>query len=395
MGLGFAATRDLIAFLRNARTSANGLTNPLADIASAACERDARHACNRGGGVYDTAIAFGASQSGRYLRDFLWLGFNRDLDGERVFDGIIPFVAGGRRTFTNFRFSEPGRFSRQHEDHDVPGFDFPFAYAAMRDPITGRVDGIMRRCERDETCPRIFHVDTSGEFWQAGASLVGTGGGATDVLFPENMRAYMIASGSHGPHLTLPSCAHPPNPLNYTPVMRALIMDMVEWTTDRAAPPASRWPRLADGDLSTLETLQTPDLSALGVRWPRVLNRPSARTGQTWPVYVPTVDADGNDIAGIRLPDLATPRGAYLGWNLRKAGFAEGELCVVMGGFIPFAPDAASRGADPRLSLAERYANAETARERREEAIEELLLDRLLLSEDATDMREDAASTMN
>ena len=193
MGLGFAATRDLVSWLRKA-PAAQG--NPLGDI-----------------GRYQTAVGFGGSQSGRYLRDFLWQGFNRDGAGKRVFDGVIPFIPGARRTFTNFRFAEPGRFSRQHEDHGVPGFDFPFTYASLKDPVTGKRDGILASCTRTSTCPRIMHIDTSAEFWQAGSSLVGTGGTARDVALPANVRAYMITGGAHAPGMMMPACRYPANAL--------------------------------------------------------------------------------------------------------------------------------------------------------------------------------------
>ncbi len=206
MGLGFAATRDLIAFLRHAPAAAG---NPLADIAAAPCERDVTDVCaNPGGGAFSSAVAFGGSQSGRYLRDFLWQGFNRDPAGRRVFDGVIPFIPGARQTFTNFRFAEPGRFSRQHEDHDVPGFTFPFTYATLRDPVTGKRDGIFKNCDDTGTCPKLFHIDTSAEFWQAGSALVGTGGTQRDVEFPSEVRAYMIAGGAHAPGMTLPACRY-------------------------------------------------------------------------------------------------------------------------------------------------------------------------------------------
>lgn len=381
MGLGFPAVRDLIAFLRHG-TADQG--NPLADIARAPCERDAKGACaNPKGGAFGTTIAFGGSQSARYLRDFLWQGFNRDLDGNRVFDGMIPFIPGARRTFTNMRFAEPGRFSRQHEDHDVPGFDFPFTYATLRDPVTGKSDGILARCAKDGTCPKILHIDTSAEFWQAGASLVGTGGTGADVALPATVRAYMIAGGAHAPGMTITACQLAANPLNYAPIIRALLADMVEWTSGRQEPPASRWPRVADGDLVPIDRLVTPDLSSLGLNWPKVVNRPIAPAGtRGWPVLVPRVDADGNDRPGIHMPAMAAPAGTMLGWNPRKLGYAAGDLCLIFGGYVPFAKDAASRGSDPRPSLAERY--GVTSREAGlRTAIAALRKDRLLLDKDA------------
>jgi hypothetical protein len=389
MGLGFSATRDLIAFLRHGG-AAQG--NPLADLASAPCERDAKGACaNPGGGIYSATIAIGGSQSGRYIRDFLWEGFNRDLSGRRVFDGLMPFIPGARRTFTNFRFAEPGRFSRQHEDHDVPGFTFPFAYATLTDPVTGKTDGILRRCAATGTCPKLFHVDTSGEFWQAGASLVGTGGADRDVALPANVRAYMIAGGAHATGFTMASCRYPANPLNYAPVMRALLLDLVDWTTGRREPPASRWPSLARGELEPIAALRPPRTP--GLVWPRVLNEAIPPAGRKpWPQYVPAIDADGIDLPGIRMPQVAAPLGTYLGWNTRKAGFGEGELCIIAGSYAPFAADQASRGGDTRLSLAERY-RAPGAREARfAAAVAQLRQARLLLDEDADRLNKQAAT---
>lgn len=360
MGLGFAAVRDLVSYLRHADAAAG---NPLADIAAAPCERTAAGGCVGGQGVFDSVVAFGASQSGRYLRDFLWQGFNRDLAGGRVFDGVIAMIPGGRRTFTNVRFAEPGRFSRQHEDHDVPGFDFPFAYATVRDPVTGKRDGILRRCTADGTCPKLFHIDTSAEFWQAGASLVGAGGTAHDVALPAAVRAYMIAGAAHAPGMTAQACQSPANPLVYTPLARGLAARMIDWTLGRQAPPASRWPSVAAGELQPVTALQTPDLAAVGLTWPQVVNQPippaGAKTG--WPVLVPVVDADGNDRPGVRMPQVAVPDATYLGWNLRKPGYAAGDLCLIYGAYAPFAKDAAARGGDPRRSLAERYPNGDRA----------------------------------
>ncbi|CAN7566208.1 alpha/beta hydrolase domain-containing protein [Phenylobacterium sp. LjRoot219] len=381
MGLGFASVRDLVAFLRHADAAAG---NPLADLAAAPCEPGPNGGCaGTGDGVFNTVVAFGASQSGRYLRDFVWQGFNRDLAGGRVFDGVIAMIPGGRRTFTNMRFSEPGRFSRQHEDHDVPGFDFPFAYASLRDPVTGKTDGILQRCAADGTCPKIFHIDTSAEFWQAGASLIGTGGGDRDVALPPAVRAYMITGGAHAPGMASPACQSPPNPMLYTPLVRGLAARMIDWTLGRQEPPASRWPSVERGELQPIEALKSPDLSSVGLSWPTVVNRPLPPEGRArgWPVLVPVVDPDGADRPGIRMPQVAAPDGTYLGWNLRKPGYAAGDLCLIFGAYVPFAKDAAGRAGDPRPSMAERYPQGDRAA-KLSEAAAALGRDGLLLKED-------------
>ncbi len=364
MGLGFAATRDFIAWLRRASAAQS---NPLADI-----------------GAYSSTIAFGGSQSGRYLRDFLWQGFNRDLSGRRVFDGVIPFIPGARQTFTNYRFAEPGRFSRQHEDHGVPGFSFPFTYATLSDPVTGKRDGILKSCTTSRTCPRLFHIDTSAEFWQAGSSLISTGGTARDVALPANVRAYLIAGGAHAPGMMLPACRYPANSLNYTPIVRALVSAMIDWTAQGVEPPASRWPTLAKGELVTLQALSGRAVPSQGLVWPKVMNRPEAPLGKPgWPVFVPAVDPDGNDMAGIRLPELAAPKGTWLGWNLRKPGYGDGDLCLLAGSHVPFAADGPPSSEDARLSLARRYPAAGARAAQFRAAAEALRRDRFLLDSDA------------
>lgn len=373
MGLGFAATRDLVAWLRRPHAG-----NPLADMAGAPAAAAA--GAEPGDSLFAATIAIGGSQSGRYLRDFLWQGFNRDTSGRRVFDGMIPFIAGGRRTFTNFRFAEPGRFSRQHEDHDVPGFDFPFTYATLTDPVTGSSDGILARCKANGTCPRLFHVDTGAEFWQAGASLVGTGGTGGDVALPEEVRAYAIAGGAHAPTMTMPFCTYPANAMNYVPVLRALLVAMADWTTGRADPPPSRWPSLAAREIVPVDSLVAP-LEP----WARVVNLPIPPAGKpAWPVFVPAIGKDGNELPGLRMPEIAAPGGTYLSWNLRKEGFAPGDLCMIFGGYVPFARDAAARAqGDRRPALDELYPSAGDRRQAYAAAAEQLARDRFLLPGDA------------
>ena len=376
MGLGFAATRDLIAWLRR-----EGEGNPLSDLAAAKPEPGGTAAADS---LFASAVAIGGSQSGRYIRDFLWQGFNRDTAGRRVFDGMIPFIAGGRRTYTNFRFAEPGRFSRQHEDHDVPGFDFPFTYGTLTDPVTGKTDGIFARCRDSATCPRLFHVDTGAEFWQAGASLVGTGGTDHDIAFPRNVRAYAIAGGAHAPGMSTPFCRYPPNTMNYAPVLRALLVAMVDWTTGRADPPASRWPSLKGQEIIPVEAIDPPFRP-----WARVANLPTAPAGKpTWPTFVPAIGKDGNDLPGVRLPEIAAPTGTVLSWNLRTAGFAEGDLCMIFGGYVPFARDPASRAeGDRRPALDELYSSAADRTKAYVAVAQQLARDRFLLPEDAEAMR--------
>jgi hypothetical protein len=320
-GLGFATTRDVISFLRWGERDASGAPNPLA-------------------GAIDRALAIGFSQSGRYLRDWLWQGFHVDGAGRPVFDGVLPYIAGARKTWTNARWAQPGRFSRQHEDHLVPGNQFPFSYGVTTDSVTTATDGILARCEASKTCPRLMHVDTSAEFWQAGASLVGSDGAGADVAFPENVRAYLLAGASHTPGMTAPYCELPANPVTYGPVARALLVAMERWVRGEQEPPGSVWPRIGRAELE-----MPPD----GGPWPNPVERidygrvPPEIIGDGWQVLVPKTDADGNDASGIPLHALEEKQGVYLGWNVRKAGFAHGELCFLFGGWKPVRGDSGPR----------------------------------------------------
>jgi hypothetical protein len=392
-GLGFAATRDVITFLRRGEPDETRAPNPLADLRAAPCALadDARRAGSRSDAV-DLVIGLGVSQSGRYLRDLIWQGFNDDGAGRRVFDGLVVQVAGSRRTFTNRRWAEPGRFSRQHEDPLVYGNQFPFAYSVATDPVTGRRDGLFAACERNGTCPKLFHIDGSAEFWNAAASLVANDGAGRDLPLPENVRAYMIAGAPHAAGMVNASSLLPANPLNPFGTVRALMLAMDDWLAASVEPPPSRWPSLAKGELAppgSRAAVGFPAFTGMpysGTANPVVLTDfdtvpPRADPVHAWQVLVPTTDGDGNDRAGVHLPELAAPAGTYLGWNPRKSGYAKGDLSFVFGAYVPFAPTAEARAAagDPRASFAERYASKAAQQEKQAEAKKQLIAQRLYL----------------
>ena len=378
MGLAFASTRDVVSFLR--RDTAE---NPLAP-----------------GGVpaIRYAYALGISQSGRFLRDSLYQGFNEDEKGRIVFDGIIPHVAGSRKMFTNFRWAQPGRYSRQHETHLTPGDQFPFTYGVLTDPLTGKRDGILARCLEAGNCPKVMHIDTGTEFWQARSSLVVTDTTGADIELPPGVRAYLISSAPHGRALgAVPTetatCEQLSNPIHGGGPMRALLHALDRWVSEGVDPPDSRFPSRAGGTLvapdpASAEFPAMPQVSYEGVvNGVRVTDYTVVppKEGDAYPVFVPRVDTDGNDVAGIRVPMLEGPQGTSLGWNLRRKGFAEGELCGLTGSFIPFARTRAERLArgDPRLSIEERYPTREAYVAKVEQAVRRLVKERLLLEEDA------------
>ena len=384
MGLGFAAMRDAISFLRYERADAAGNPNPLAFE-----------------GLPEVAISIGISQSGRMLRDLLYLGFNEDTRGRIVFDGMHPDIAGSRKTFTNYAFSQPGRWQKQHEDHFFPGDQFPFTYATLRDPISGRTDGLLERCARSGTCPKIIHTDGEAEVWQARSSLIVTDPLGDHVDLPDDVRVYVIAGTQHGGgagvHVATPRtgfCQNPSNPMNLSAIRTALTVALHEWVADGVEPPPSRFPTVANGGLVPPSALAFPSIPGVtysgSVNGLRLMDHGSVppTEGDAYTVLVGRVDADGNMIDGVRHPNLAVPVGTFTGWNLRREGFGEGGQCAGTGSFIPFAKTRAERMAsgDPRPSLEERYPTHEAYVEAVRRAADELVRERLLLPADAADI---------
>ena len=346
MGLGLTALRDVTQFLKDARAPAN----PVADIAP------------------QVTLAVGVSQAGRVLRDFIWQGFNAAPQGGKVFDGAMPLIAGAKKSFTNFRFAIPGRNSTQHSEHLTPGDQFPFSYGVTTDPVTGRTDGIFARCSVSATCPKVMHVDSSTEFWQGRASLIVTDGAGRDIALPDDARAYLISSTQHvwADQPTMAGiCQFRQNPAPQAPLVRALLDGLVAWARNGKEPPGSSFPSIASLRLTrpAQETTGFPDLSVYGVEYPKVINwlgvvDYSAVPARVMPrmryqLLVPMSDADGHDIAGVRLPDIDVPLATYTSWNLRREAFAEGQLCGLNGFAVPL--PAQRVAGDPRLAIGERY----------------------------------------
>lgn len=389
-GIGFAAVRDLVAFLRHSDKDAQGNANPLADMKTAVCAAGSNCPANPAGN-FDIVIGEGLSQSGRFLRDFLYQGFNRDVAGNKVFDGLMPVIPAGRRTWTNVRFSQIGRWSKQHEDHFMPGDQFPFAYNVIDDPLTGVNDGILKKCLATSTCPKIMQIDGSYEWWGGRASLVVTDGAGHDLALPDNVRYYMVAGTQHAGGagvttglLTVPPagslCQLPASPVAQTPVVRAMIPAMERWLVSNVAPPASRYPTVAAGTLVASNDIGFPDLTnvvvpsgpgaspvPLSFTYAGVHNQlfltdyanavPVVNLTAQYRILVPKVDANGNETGGILVPDVKVPLASYTGWNIRGTGHAQGEGCTSNGGAIAFAvnPAAKSPGIDTRAALTDLY----------------------------------------
>lgn len=387
-GVCFAAVRDLLTALKHGE----GAGNPLV--------RDGKPVVRRVHG-------FGVSQSGRFLRELLYSGFNQDERGRQVFDGLMPHVAGGGLGSFNHRFAQPTAFNTQHELHDWPSDRFPFAYEKQKDPFTGRTDSIQQRAEAAGVTPKIMHTQSSAEYWTRSGSLPHTDPtGAHDAAPPDNVRLYAFGGTQHGPAPFPPESAggqHPTNPADYRPLLRALLAALDEWVRDDAAPPPSVYPTLAAGTLVAWEQTHTGFPAIPGVRYPEVIQQPSAWDyGPNWRergiadrqpptaageyrVLTPKCDADGNDRGCLSPPEVAVPVATYTGWNLRhRAIGAENELVGLNGSYLPFPRTQAEREerGDPRPSLEERYGDWPTYRARLEQKCREMAAARYLLEED-------------
>jgi hypothetical protein len=391
VGLGLVATRDLGSFLRYGSA---GQGNP--------CAGDLQH-----------AYSFGVSQSGRFLRHFLYLGLNQDEQDRTVFDGLIPHVAGGKHGEFNHRFAQPSSQASRS-----PNNLFPFSDVEQTDPETGRTDGLLSRLTAQGKLPKVMHTYTSSEYWGGHGALVHIDlTGSRDLDVPESVRIYHFGGSQH-PLGTFPlqdtdprqgyRSQQPFNWVDYRPLLRAALVNLDRWVTDGETAPPSSHPRLADGTAVPPERLADTFRAIPGVNFPEPLRRVNrldfgpeegiatnvpAVVGTPYPCLVPAVDQDGNEVCGIRLPYQTVPLATYTGWNLRHPDIGGAGQILASGGAsggtlfgstIPFAASRAARDAvrDARLSIAERYTSREAYLERITQATQALIQARYLLPED-------------
>jgi len=359
VGLGPTAVRDLISFFKY---GGNDIT-VLGDHHN----------------FIKQAYGFGVSQSGRFLRTFVYYGFNRDEQGRKVFDGLMVHVAGAGRGSFNHRFAQPSRDGHPFLNTFYPTDIFPFTDVAQTDPDTGITDGLLSRATPPDATPKIFYTNTSYEYYGRAASLIHTTvDGTKDAPIPATTRIYFLTGCQHGPAAFPPvkgETQNLPNPNDYRWNLRALLLAMDRWVKDGQEPPPSRYPKLADGSLVPLDAVRFPKLDGMQLptriqkawrvdygeefRTAGIVTIEPPKTGRAFPMFVPQVDADGNETSGIRMPATLVPVATYTGWNLRAAEIgAPDELYSMVGSFIPLAATKAARekNADPRLSLEERYA---------------------------------------
>ena len=419
MGLGFSGIRELITFLNHDRTDHQGNPNPVWDLRKAPCEKG--HNCDRDS-VFEVRMMEGISQSGRFTRDFLYRGFNNDARGEggsdhTVFNGMFPIIPGSRKTYTDFRWSQPGRWSKQHEDHwqAAPGDQFPFAYQVITDPFTGKRDGILKKCEETDTCPKgIIHLIGGFETWGARDDLISTDGLGHYIGLPENVREFVVPGANHGggsgvatiPTLT-PIDVYPISAVRESTIDRALVPVLEEWVGKGVRPPDSLYPSPANGlaaPPADQAAVGFPDLSSLGITYPAGLYNPLVVTkysiggipfpnlSEEYTVLVSKTDSDGNELAGVRVPEVVAPLATYTSWNVRAPGHAAGDGGYYLGSTFVFASTEAERIAhgDPRPSLAARYSSKADYVSKVQAAAEALVQQRLLLPEDVQVYVEDA-----
>ncbi len=395
MGLGYAVTRDVASFLRYHARDDEGNPNPLAAGATTVGVR--------------RAYGSGTSSTGMYMRDFLYLGFNEDEQHRKVFDAVNIHIPGTHRLLANVQFADPNTYARQDDRNDFLSTSYPpLTFAVTTDPISGITDGILKRPKTD---PLVIETDTENEFWNFKASLNVHDGRGRPVALPDNVRLYFLSGFQHGggdPEAAVPGptgmCANPTNPNYHGPTHRAVLMALDAWADRGVAPPKSRYPRLEEKTLVTLDEYLARFPAIPGAALPKVMTElrfpdygPAFRSpggilsplpprlGAKYQVLVPQVDRDGLNIAGIRQMEIRAPLGTNMGWNVRASGRREGNLCGLTGSFLPFAATRTERLAagDPRASLQERYTDHQGYVAAVRKAAAALEAEGFLLAEDA------------
>ncbi|MBV1686737.1 hypothetical protein KRR38_03380 [Novosphingobium sp. G106] len=381
MGLAYAVTRDLAAFLRFQKADDAGTPNPVAKPGQASPAR--------------LAYAYGASSTGMYMREFLYLGFNEDEKGRKLFDGVFINTGGANRLFANVEFAHPTFYSAQdnHQDY-VSNAIGPATFGVTLDPVTGRRDGILKRPATD---PLVIEAVDENSFWNWKNSLQVLDGRGKALPIPPNVRLYFKAGSGHlgihglmspplAPHGFLGECQYPAQALNapgFNPqaVERslpglggAMVVVLDDWVDRKVAPPASTFP--TGGDLISLSDYRALYPKIPGFAPPAVMAQldvldfgpgfgPTGgrmtqlppKHGASYALRVPRPDGDGIARGAFRPMEAAAPLGTNVGWNLRRDGHRAGDMCGLEGSFVAFAKTRAERLAagDPRLSLEERY----------------------------------------
>ena len=381
-GLSFAAVRDFASYVKHDKDA----VAPVARV-----------------------VGEGISQNGRFLRDFLYEGFNADEDGKMALDGVLSHVAGAGRGSFNYRFAQPSRDAQPTSSVFYPTDIFPFTDQDEADPLTGAKDGLLDRAAKENVLPKIFFSHTSYEYWGRAASLIHTSAdGKTDAVIGANVRIYHFTGLQHFSGPWPPKVGdgplhgqEPQTPLAIKYFWRGMIRNMDAWVRNGTEPPASKYSTIAAQTLVPLGEWKFPKIPGVNVPteanvgmrldygkdWmtTRILTVVPPRVGQAFPVLVPQVDSDGNELGGVHLPEIALPLATYTGWNLRDASIgALGQRVAFEGSFLPFAKNEEERkkNGDPRKSIAERYRSREEYLEKFGKVADELVQQKYILTED-------------
>src|SRR5246500_1488262 len=350
----------------------------------------------------------GISQNGRFLRDFLYQGFNADEEGRMALDGVLAHVAGAGRGNFNYRFAQPSRDAQPTSSVFFPTDIFPFTDQPEKDPLTGESGGLLDRAVADKVVPKIFFSNTSFEYWGRVAALIHTTpDGRQDMPISENVRIYRFTGHQHFPGPFPPAKGQDylagqqrqsALPIRY--FWRAMIANMDAWVRNGTPPPASSYPKISAGTLVPLGAYAFPKIPGVnqpheasaayrldyGPKWHEgILSIQPPKVGEAFPVLVPQVDADGNERDGVRLPEITVPLGTYASWNLRDPSIGAPDQRVAFEiSYIPFPKTAAElkKLGDPRKSIAERYTSREEHLNRYVHALDELVKQHCTLEED-------------
>jgi hypothetical protein len=350
----------------------------------------------------------GISQNGRFLRDFLYEGFNADEEGRIALDGVLAHVAGGGRGSFNYRFAQPSRDAQPTSSVFFPTDIFPFTDQPEKDPVTGETAGLLDRATADKVVPKIFFSNTSYEYWGRAAALIHVSAdGKHDASLSDLVRIYHFTGLQHfsvpfppgkGSGDELGQQPQSPLPIRY--FWRAMIANMDAWVRSGTLPPPNSYPKIADGNLVPLSQYAFPHIPEVnlpheatrayrldyGPNWQQgILSVQPPKVGAAFPVLVPQVDADGNERDGVRLPEITVPLATYAGWNLRDPSIGAPDQRVAFeASYLPFPKTAADgrKTGDPRKSIAERYADRNDYFTRYKAALDNLVQQRWILPED-------------
>jgi hypothetical protein len=350
----------------------------------------------------------GISQNGRFLRDFLYEGFNADEEGRIALDGVLAHVAGAGRGSFNYRFAQPSRDAQPTSSVFFPTDIFPFTDEPEKDPTTGVTAGLLDRATADKVVPKIFFSNTSYEYWGRAAALISTtADGKHDAPISDSVRIYHFTGLQHFPGPFPPAKGsgdllgqQPESALPIKYFWRAMIDNMDAWVRSDTLPPVSSYPKIAEGTLVPLNKYAFPAIPGLnrpteanqayrldfGPNWQQgILSTQPPKVGSPFPVLVPQVDADGNERDGVRLPEIAVPLATYTGWNLRDPAIGAPDQRVAFeASYLPFPKTAADRlkTGDPRLSIAERYTDRDEYLTSYKEEVDDLIEQRWILAQD-------------